>query len=193
MQSTMMFHWHKDNLSLSFFFSFRVFHTRGGHRLLCQLYYKPCPVPVPRPHYFGRPKRSNASPKWIDREELGKRRKGTEPEKTADNTRRHSWIPRENTSEERLQISVQGRVAVQFLRLTETGNRAWKASGTQGRLFKAGLNYPGLVRNLILDMKAWEADSVLFFLPTIWWLVALKKREKIIPENAFGKRKRNPS
>ena len=49
---------------------------------------------------------------------------GTEPEKTADNTRRHSWIPRENTSEERLQISVQGRVAVQLLRLTETGNRA---------------------------------------------------------------------
>ena len=52
-------------ICLSFFF-FRVFHTRGGHRLLCQLYVKPCPVPVPRPHYFGRPKRSNASPKWID-------------------------------------------------------------------------------------------------------------------------------
>ena len=44
---------------------------------------------------------------------------GTDPEKTADNTRRHSWIPRENTSEKRLQISVQDRVAVQFLRLTE--------------------------------------------------------------------------
>ena len=40
--------------------------------------------------------------------------------------------------------------------------------------------------NLILDMKAWEADSVLFFLPTIWWLDALKRREKIIQENAFG-------
>ena len=191
----MMFHWHKDNLSLSFFFFFffRVFHTRGGHRLLCQLYDKPCPVP--RPYYFGRPKRSNASPKYTELTERNWENavQGTEPEKTADNTRRHSWIPRENTSEERLQISVQGRVAVQFLRLTETGNRAWKASGTQGRLFKAGLNYPGLVRNLILDMKAWEADSVLFFLPTIWWLVALKKREKIIWENAFGKRKRNPS
>ena len=59
----------------------------------------------------------------VDREELGKEQ-GTEPEKTADNTRRHSWIPSENTSEERLQISVQGRVVVQFLRLTETGNRA---------------------------------------------------------------------
>ena len=78
---------------------------------------------------------------------------GTEPEKTADNTRRHSWIPRENTSEERLQISVQGRVAVQFLRLTENRKPRMK-SLWQGRLFKAGLNYPGLVRNLILDMKA---------------------------------------
>ena len=117
---------------------------------------------------------------------------GTEPEKTADNTRRHSWIPRENTSEERLQISVQGRVAVQFLRLTETGNRAWKASGTQGRLFKAGLNYPGLVRNLILDMKAWEADSVLFFLPTIWWLVALKKKRENYPGKCFWQKKKKP-
>ena len=59
----------------------------------------------------------------VDREELGKEQ-GTEPEKAADDTRRHSWILRESTSEERLQISVQGRVAVHFLRLTETGNRA---------------------------------------------------------------------
>ena len=123
----------------------------------------------------------------VDREELGKEQ-GTEPEKTADNTRRHSWILRESTSEERLQISVQGRVAVHFLRLTETGNRAWKASGTQGRV-----KLPRVSAKFDLDMKAWEADSVLFFLPTIWWLVALKKREKIIRENAFGKRKRNPS
>ena len=41
------------------------------------------------------------------------------------------------------------------------------------------------MRNLILDMKAWEADSVLFFLPTIWWLDALKRREKIIRKNAL--------
>ena len=40
-------------------------------------------------------------------------------------------------------------------------------------------------------MKAWEANSVLFFLPTIWWLEALKRREKIIRENAFKQKKKN--
>ena len=39
-------------------------------------------------------------------------------------------------------------------------------------------------------MKAWEANSVLFFLPTIWWLEALKRREKIIRENAFEQKKK---
>ena len=53
------------------------------------------------------------------------------------------------------------------------------------RLFKAGLSWP-VVSAMSLDMKTWEADSLLFFLPTVWWLDALKRREKIIQENAFG-------
>ena len=47
------------------------------------------------------------------------------------------------------------------------------------------------MRNLISDMKAWEANSVLFFLPTIWWLEVLKRREKIVRENAFEQKKKN--
>ena len=38
-------------------------------------------------------------------------------------------------------------------------------------------------------MKAWEANSVLFFLPTIWWLDALKK-EEITRENTFEQKKK---
>ena len=38
-------------------------------------------------------------------------------------------------------------------------------------------------------MKAWEANSVLFFLPTIWWLDALKK-EEITWENTFEQKKK---
>ena len=41
-------------------------------------------------------------------------------------------------------------------------------------------------------MKAWEANSVLFFLPTIWWLDALKRREEIIRENTFEQKKKKP-
>ena len=41
-------------------------------------------------------------------------------------------------------------------------------------------------------MKAWEANSVLFFLPTIWWLDALKRREEIILENTFEQKKKKP-
>ena len=48
------------------------------------------------------------------------------------------------------------------------------------------------MQNLISDMKAWEANSVLFFLPTIWWLDALKRREEIIRENTFEQKKKKP-
>ena len=152
----MMFHWHKDNLSLSLFFFFAYF-TREVDTVC----YANSTINLAQS--LGLIISGGQSVRMRHRSELTERNwenavQGTEPEKTADNTRRHSWIPRESTSEERLQISVQGRVAVHFLRLTETGNGVWKASGTQGRLFKAGLNYTGLVRNLILDMKAWEAD-----------------------------------
>ena len=41
-------------------------------------------------------------------------------------------------------------------------------------------------------MKAWEANSVLFFLPTIWWLGALKRREEIIRESTFEQKKKKP-
>ena len=41
-------------------------------------------------------------------------------------------------------------------------------------------------------MKAWEANSVLFFLPTIWWLDALKRREEITLENTFEQKKKKP-
>ena len=51
---------------------------------------------------------------------------------------------------------------------------------------------PGLVRNSISDMKAWEANSVLLFLPTIWWLDALKRREEITLENTFEQKKKKP-
>ena len=51
---------------------------------------------------------------------------------------------------------------------------------------------PGLVRNLISDMKAWEANSVLFFLPTNWRLDALKRREEITRENTFEQKKKKP-
>ena len=34
--------------------------------------------------------------------------------------------------------------------------------------------------------------SVSFFLPTIWWWDAPKRREKIIRENAFGQQKKKP-
>ena len=51
---------------------------------------------------------------------------------------------------------------------------------------------PRLVRSLITDMKAWEANSVLFFLPTIWWLDALKRREEITRENTFEQKKKKP-
>ena len=46
------------------------------------------------------------------------------------------------------------------------------------------------MRNLISGIKAWEVNSVLFFLPTIWWLDALKRREKIVWENAFEQNKK---
>ena len=48
------------------------------------------------------------------------------------------------------------------------------------------------MRNLISDMKAWEANSDLFFLPTIWWLDALKRREEITLENTFEQKKKKP-
>ena len=41
-------------------------------------------------------------------------------------------------------------------------------------------------------MKAWGANSVLLLLPTIWWLDALKRREKIVRENAFKQKKKKP-
>ena len=62
-----------------------------------------------------------------------------------------------------------------------------------GVLFKAGLSYPRVIAKfLISDMKAWEAISILFFLPAIWWLEALKRREKITQENAFEQKKKKP-
>ena len=48
------------------------------------------------------------------------------------------------------------------------------------------------MRNWNSDMKAKKANSVLFFLPTIWWLDALKRIEKIIRENAFEQKKKKP-
>ena len=41
-------------------------------------------------------------------------------------------------------------------------------------------------------MKVWKANSVEFFLPTIWWLDILKRIEKIIQQNAFDKKKKKP-
>ena len=41
-------------------------------------------------------------------------------------------------------------------------------------------------------MKLWEANSVLFFLPTIWWLDALKRREEITLDNTFEQKKKKP-
>ena len=46
--------------------------------------------------------------------------------------------------------------------------------------------------NLISDMKAWEANSVLFFMPKIWWLDALKRREEITRKNTFEQKKKKP-
>ena len=39
-------------------------------------------------------------------------------------------------------------------------------------------------------MKAREANSVLLFLPTIWWLDALKRREEITRENTLDQKKK---
>ena len=41
-------------------------------------------------------------------------------------------------------------------------------------------------------MEAEKANSVLFLMPTIWWLDALKRIEKIIQENAFEQKKEKP-
>ena len=41
-------------------------------------------------------------------------------------------------------------------------------------------------------MKAYKANSVIFFLATIWWLDALKRIEKIIRQNAFEQKKKKP-
>ena len=41
-------------------------------------------------------------------------------------------------------------------------------------------------------MKTWEANSVLFFLPTIWRLDALKRREEITLEHTFVQKKKTP-
>ena len=48
------------------------------------------------------------------------------------------------------------------------------------------ISHPGLVRDLNSDMKAQKANS----LPIIWWLDALKRKEKIIRESAFDKKKK---
>ena len=41
-------------------------------------------------------------------------------------------------------------------------------------------------------MKAEEANSVLFFVPTNWWLDAPKRREEITRENTFEQKKKKP-
>ena len=41
-------------------------------------------------------------------------------------------------------------------------------------------------------MKALKANSVVFFLPTIWWVDVLKRIEKIIRDNACEQKKKKP-
>jgi len=41
-------------------------------------------------------------------------------------------------------------------------------------------------------MKPLKANSVVFFLPTIWWVDALKRIEKIIRDNASEQKKKKP-
>ena len=48
------------------------------------------------------------------------------------------------------------------------------------------------MRNFNLDMQALKANSVLFFLPAIWWVDALKRIEKIIQDNASEQKKKKP-
>ena len=51
------------------------------------------------------------------------------------------------------------------------------------------VNEASQVWNLSSDKEALKANSLFFFLSTIYWLDALKRREKIITESAFNKRK----
>ena len=46
--------------------------------------------------------------------------------------------------------------------------------------------------NLISDREALKANSVLFLLPTIWWLDALKKDRKLSRKNAFEQTEKKP-
>ena len=46
------------------------------------------------------------------------------------------------------------------------------------------------MRNLNSHMRASNANSVKFSLPTIWWLDTLKRKEEIIQESAFDKKKK---
>ena len=50
------------------------------------------------------------------------------------------------------------------------------------------------MRNLSSDMKAYKSKfcQFNFFLSTSWWLNALKRREKIIRENAFEQKREKP-